>query len=60
MKKRMLIITAILLLSSVTNYFLIISKSSIRAVEFVSILIMGVLLGALLHQLIALFYIPKK
>jgi hypothetical protein len=56
----MLIITAVLLMSTVVNYFLIIAKSPIRTVEFISILAIGVLLGALLHQLISLVYIPKK
>jgi hypothetical protein len=59
MKKRLLV-TVLLLIITVINYFLIIAKGNVRAVEFVSILAIGVLIGVLLHQLISLNYIPKK
>ncbi len=52
MKKRGIIIAAILLMISVGNYFSIISDGSVRAVEFLSIWAIGVLTGVLLTQII--------
>jgi hypothetical protein len=60
MKKNAIPITAILLLISVGNYFTIISNGKVRAVEFISILAIGALLGALLTQLIFTFKTRKK
>ncbi len=52
MKNRIIIITAILLIVSIGNYFRIISDGSIRTVEFLSIFAIGTLAGALLTQII--------
>jgi len=50
--KNRIIITAALLLISVSNYFGIIYNGSIRTVEFLSIIAIGVLVGVLLTQII--------
>ncbi len=52
MKNRVIVITAVLLIASIGNYFRIISDGSIRTVEFVSIFAIGALAGALLVQVI--------
>ena len=52
MKNRVIVITAILLIVSIGNYFRIISDGSIRTVEFLSILAIGVLAGVLLTQIL--------
>jgi hypothetical protein len=52
MKKNAILITAILLLISIGNFFSIISDGSVRAVDFLSILAIGALLGVLLTQII--------
>jgi len=50
MKKRSVIITATLLISSIGNYLVVISKNNIRAIEFLSIFAIGALSGVLLTQ----------
>jgi hypothetical protein len=52
MKNRVIVITAILLVVSIGNYFRIISDGSIAAVEFLSIFAIGALAGVLLTQII--------
>ena len=52
MKNKAIIITAVLLILSIGNYFRIISDGSIRTVEFLSIFAIGVLTGALATQII--------
>lgn len=52
MKKGVIVITAILLIASIGNYFRIISDGSIRTVEFLSIFAIGALAGVLLTQII--------
>ncbi len=52
MKNRVIVITAILLIVSIGNYFRIISDGSIRTVEFLSILAIGALAGVLLTQIL--------
>lgn len=52
MKNRAIPFTAILLIISLGSYFSIISDGSIRAVEFVSLLACGALMGVLLTQII--------
>ena len=52
MKNRFIIVTAILLVVSLGNYFRIISDGSIRTVEFVSIFAIGALSGVLLIQIL--------
>lgn len=51
MKNKAIIITAVLLIISIGNYFRIISDSSIRTVEFISIFAIGALAGVLLTQI---------
>jgi len=58
MKKRSIIITAILLIISLGNYIEIISKSNIRTVEFISIFAIGALAGVLLTQIMII--VKKK
>lgn len=48
MKSKKIVITTILLIFSIGNYFRIISDSSIRTVEFISIFAIGLLTGVLL------------
>jgi hypothetical protein len=55
MKNRVVIITAILLLISISNYVITIEHGNVRAVEFLSILVIGVLTGVLLTQIIQIF-----
>lgn len=52
MKNRTIIITTILLVFSIGNYFRIISDGSIRTVEFLSIFAIGALAGVLATQII--------
>jgi len=52
MKNGAIVITAILLIASLGNYFRIISDGSIRTVEFLSIFAIGALAGVLLTQII--------
>ena len=52
MKNRAIVITVILLIVSIGNYFRIISDGSIRTVEFISIFAMGALAGVLIIQII--------
>lgn len=52
MKNRAIIITVVLLIVSIGNYFRIISDGSIRTVEFISIFAMGALAGVLIIQII--------
>jgi len=52
MKNGAIVITAILLIASIGNYFRIISDGSIRTVEFLSIFAIGALAGVLLTQII--------
>ena len=51
MKNKVLIISAVLFVISIGNYFRIISDGSIRAVEFISIFAIGALAGILLTQI---------
>jgi hypothetical protein len=51
MKNRSIVITVILLISSVGNYFVMASQSNIRTVEFLSIFAIGALSGVLLTQI---------
>ena len=52
MKNRAIVITVILLIVSIGNYFRIITDGSIRTVEFISIFAMGALAGVLIIQII--------
>ncbi len=52
MKNGAIVITAILLIASIGNYFRILSDGSIRTVEFLSIFAIGALAGVLLTQII--------
>ncbi len=51
MKNQVIVITAVLLVISIGNYFRIISDGSIRTVEFISIFAIGALAGILLTQI---------
>jgi membrane protease YdiL (CAAX protease family) len=51
MKKKALVITALLFVVSIGNYFSIISDGSIRSVEFLSIFAIGALAGVLLTMI---------
>jgi hypothetical protein len=48
MKTRAITITTILLILSLGNYFRVISHNGIRAVEFISIFVIGTLAGVLI------------
>ncbi len=50
MKNKNIVITALLLIVSIGNYFRIISDGSIRTVEFLSIFAIGALTGILVTQ----------
>jgi multisubunit Na+/H+ antiporter MnhG subunit len=52
MKNKAIAFIVALLLISVGDYFIVISKGSIRTVEFLSIFVIGVLSGVLLTQII--------
>ena len=52
MKNSAITITAILLITSIGNYFSIISDGSIRTVEFLSIFAIGALTGVLITLVI--------
>lgn len=52
MKNRALLITVILLIGSIGNYFRIISDNNIRTVEFLSIFAIGILTGVLFTQIV--------
>lgn len=52
MKNKGIVITAVLLIVSIGNYFRIISDGSIRTVEFLSIFAIGALAGVLLTLII--------
>jgi len=52
MKNKAIIITSVLLILSIGNYFRIISDGSIRTVEFLSIFAIGVLTGTLATHII--------
>jgi len=52
MKNKAIIITAVLLIFSIGNYFRIISDGSTRNVEFLSIFAIGLLTGLLTTQII--------
>jgi hypothetical protein len=54
MKTRAAGTAALLLIISAANYVVILKHSHIRAVEFLSILVIGILSGILLTQIIAL------
>ena len=51
MKNKGIVISAVLLIVSIGNYFRIISDGSIRTVEFLSIFAIGALAGVLLTQI---------
>ena len=50
MKNKNIVITALLLIVSIGNYFRIISDGSIRTVEFLSIFAIGALTGILVTE----------
>ena len=52
MENKVIVVTAVLLLISIGNYFRIVSDGSIRTVEFISIFAIGALSGVLLTQII--------
>jgi uncharacterized Tic20 family protein len=52
MKNKAIVFIVALLLISVGDYFIVISKGNIRTVEFLSIFSIGVLSGVLLTQII--------
>jgi hypothetical protein len=51
MKNKVIVITAVLLMISIGNYFRIVSDGSIRTVEFLSIFVIGALSGVLITQI---------
>ncbi len=52
MKNGVLVITTILFIASIGNYFRITDHGQVRAVEFISILVIGILGGVLITALI--------
>ena len=52
MKNKPIIITLVLLIVSIGNSFIFFTKSDIRAIEFLYILVIGVLSGVLLMQIV--------
>ncbi|MGV8993480.1 MAG: hypothetical protein ACOH1O_05210 [Flavobacterium sp.] len=59
MKNRALLITVILLIGSIGNYFRIISDNNIRTVEFLSIFAIGILTGVLFTQIVKMIKYKK-
>jgi hypothetical protein len=53
MKNKALPITIILFILSIGNYIRLAPQSLVKAVEFLSILIIGILIGVLVTQIIA-------
>lgn len=53
-------ITTLLLIISIGNYFRIVSDGTIRTVEFLSILVIGVFAGLLISQLLVGFKEKNK
>ena len=51
MKNKTILITAVLLMASIGNYFRISAESNVRTVEFLSIFAIGALTGVLLTQI---------
>jgi len=51
MKNKPITITLVLLIITIANSFIFLSKSDIRAVEFIYIFVIGVLAGVLLMQI---------
>jgi hypothetical protein len=60
MMKNTILITAVLLLISIGNFFGVISDGSIRTIDFFSILVIGALFGVLLTQIIITVRAKKK
>ena len=60
MKKNRVLIPFVLLLSSIGCYLSVIYDGSTRLVEFVSILVIGILTGILLIQIITTIRASKK
>jgi hypothetical protein len=54
MKNKSLLITSLLLIVSIGNYFRIIEDGTVRTVEFLSIFAVGVLSGMLILQVVQL------
>ena len=59
MKNRALLITVILLIGSIGNYFRIVSDNNIRTVEFLSIFAIGILTGVLFTQIVKMIKYKK-
>lgn len=55
MKNRRKILMAVLLMISVGNYFRLEGNENIRAIQFISIFVIGALSGLLLNEFITLF-----
>lgn len=51
MKNKAIVITTILLIASIGNYFRFIDNDTVRTVEFLSIIAIGILGGVLLTQI---------
>ena len=60
MENRRRIIIAVLLLISIVNYSRIIGNENIRAVQFISIFVIGALSGLLLNEFIRLFRAKRE
>jgi len=55
MKNKALVITALLLLIALVNFFIIINSGRVKTVDFISIFAIGALSGVLITLLITLF-----
>ena len=60
MKNKTIVLTAVLLLISIGNYFRIVSVDNFRTIEFISIFAIGGLSGVLLTQIMKMLKDNKK
>ena len=60
MKNKSIGVIAMLLIFAIGNYFRMMEASHVRTVEFLSILVIGVLIGALVCQLFQLRRVRKS
>lgn len=59
-QKRPLLFTAIILLLAITNYFRLQGNENIRAIQFVSIFVIGMLAGILIKEVTSMLRSQNK
>ncbi len=60
MEKKRRIVIAFLLLLSIGNYGRLAGNENIRVIQFISIFLMGVFAGLLIHELVTLFKAKRQ